>query len=61
MPRGTLAYWRFDASGTTARAAAAGPVGTDTVIREPGLLRLDRRHPHRQTALRPQDFMTALA
>ncbi|MFD8331419.1 LamG-like jellyroll fold domain-containing protein [Streptomyces solisilvae] len=34
MPRGTLAYWRFDASGTASRAGADGPVGTETVIRD---------------------------
>ncbi|WPB89535.1 LamG-like jellyroll fold domain-containing protein [Streptomyces malaysiensis] len=34
MPRGTLAYWRFDASGTASRAGAEGPVGTETVVRD---------------------------
>ncbi|MCQ8830433.1 LamG-like jellyroll fold domain-containing protein [Streptomyces malaysiensis] len=34
MPRGTLAYWRFDASGTASRAGADGPVGTETVVRD---------------------------
>ncbi|MEU9969691.1 LamG-like jellyroll fold domain-containing protein [Streptomyces malaysiensis] len=34
MPRGTLAYWRFDASGTASRADADGPVGTETVVRD---------------------------
>ncbi|NUH40950.1 metallophosphoesterase [Streptomyces samsunensis] len=34
MPRGTLAYWRFDASGTASRTDADGPVGTETVIRD---------------------------
>ncbi|NEW70420.1 LamG-like jellyroll fold domain-containing protein [Streptomyces rhizosphaericus] len=35
MPRGTVAYWRFDASGTTSRGTGADtPVGTDTVIRD---------------------------
>ncbi|MFF0516873.1 LamG-like jellyroll fold domain-containing protein [Streptomyces sp. NPDC004250] len=34
MPRGTLAYWRFDASGAASRAGADGPVGTDTVVRD---------------------------
>ncbi|WP_458089652.1 LamG-like jellyroll fold domain-containing protein [Streptomyces malaysiensis] len=34
MPRGTLAYWRFDASGTASRAGAGGPVGTETVVRD---------------------------
>ncbi|PNG91521.1 LamG-like jellyroll fold domain-containing protein [Streptomyces malaysiensis] len=34
MPRGTLAYWRFDASGTASRTGADGPVGTETVVRD---------------------------
>ncbi|GAA0661445.1 metallophosphoesterase [Streptomyces malaysiensis subsp. malaysiensis] len=34
MPRGTLAYWRFDASGTASREGTDGPVGTETVVRD---------------------------
>ncbi|GGY11135.1 LamG-like jellyroll fold domain-containing protein [Streptomyces minutiscleroticus] len=34
MPRGTVAYWRFDASGTAAPGAAGAPVETGTVIRD---------------------------
>ncbi|MFJ6569211.1 LamG-like jellyroll fold domain-containing protein [Streptomyces sp. NPDC091292] len=34
MPRGTVAYWRFDAAGAPAAGKAGSPVGTGTVIRD---------------------------
>ncbi|MEU5704688.1 LamG-like jellyroll fold domain-containing protein [Streptomyces aurantiacus] len=34
MPRGTVAYWRFDASGTTAGGTAGKPVANGAVVRD---------------------------
>ncbi|UUN30558.1 LamG-like jellyroll fold domain-containing protein [Streptomyces sp. FIT100] len=34
MPRGTVAYWRFDASGTAAPGKDGTPVGSGTVVRD---------------------------
>lgn len=34
MPRGTVAYWRFDASGTAAGGTAGGPVPDGAVVRD---------------------------